>query len=932
MGGFRVGRLVLQVGMAALLQSLVPVGVSADDGADPTSKQDKASGRELMPVEGRAERFGVSEPVRDMPAAPLREIDPYLDPREIRNPAIRRVRKAPIRREAGVAGSPDQALSPAVVPNVMDPPLVTFEALNNFQSGQLIGGFVYPPDTNGDIGPNHYVQTVNLVVRVFNRNGTPASPTFLMSSLFAGLGGVCATTDDGDPIVLYDHLADRWLISQFALPNFPNPPFHQCVAVSQTGDPTGAYYAWDFVMPGANLNDYPHFGVWPDAYYMTDNQFLAPGLAFNGAGAFAFDRTKLLAGDPAASFIYFDLSLLDPNLGGMLPSDLDGPPRVRPNVFSMFTATEFGDPQGDALRLFEFTPNFVTPASSTFVELPFLPVAAFDPISPAGRADIPQPGTAIRLDSIGDRLMHRLQYRNFGTHESLVVTHTVDASGNPTAAVYRAAPRYYELRRALPGGAWTVREQATFAPADTVNRWMGSAAMDNDGNLAVGYSVSDATVTFPGIRYAGRLAADPLGGLAQGEATLQNGSGVQTGAANRWGDYSMLAVDPADDCTFWYTTEYYSNVNPGCTGGGATICWQTRVGSFKFASCTAGPANGTLTVGDATVTEGDVGSVDASFTVTLTPASSSTVTVNYSTANGTATAGSDYTATAGPLTFLAGQTTQFVLVPVIGDTLDEDNETFTVNLSGAIGATVADGVGLGTITDNDAPPTLGISDVSQAEGTGGTTSFAFAATLSAASGKTITVNADTADGTAIAPGDYATRSAVLTFPPGTTTMPFAVDVVGDPVIEADETFFVNLSGATNATIADGQGVATLVNDDSNYFTVTPCRLADTRSTTPPALVAGASRNFQIGGLCGIPADARAVAFNLTVTESTIAGFLSLHPTGQPLPVVSSINFVAGVTRANNAIIPLGTGGQIAVFNGMASGTVHLVLDVTGYFR
>jgi hypothetical protein len=284
------------------------------------------------------------------------------------------------------------------------------------------------------------------------------------------------------------------------------------------------------------------------------------------------------------------------------------------------------------------------------------------------------------------------------------------------------------------------------------------------------------------------------------------------------------------------------------------------------------------------------------------------------------------------LTFLAGQTSQPVLVPVTGDTMDEDDETFTVNLSGATGAAVADGQGLGTITDNDAPPSLAISDVTQAEGTGGTTPFGFAVTLSAASGKTVTVDADTADGTATAPSDYATRSAVVTFLPGTTTMPFIVDVVGDLVDEANETFVVNLSNPANATIADAQGLATLTNDDGNYFTLTPCRILDTRSTAPPALVAGASRNFAIGGQCGVPVDALAVMINMTVVDPTVVGHLRLHAAGQPLPLVAAINFGEGQTRANNAILPLGTGGQITVFTGMASGTVHFVLDVMGYFK
>jgi uncharacterized repeat protein (TIGR01451 family) len=403
-----------------------------------------------------------------------------------------------------------------------------------------------------------------------------------MSSLFAGSAGPCATRDDGDPIVLYDHLADRWLISQLAA---AAPISHECIAISQTGDPSGSYFVYDFPMPNAKFNDYPKFGVWPDGYYMTDNQFLAE--VFAGAGVFAFDRAKMLAGDPAASFIYFDLAALDPSIGGMLPSDLDGPPPPAgtPNPFAYFTAGEFGDPQGDALRIFDFHADFANPAASTFTERNESPIAtaAFDPnLCGFSRSCIPQPGTPVGLDAISDRLMFRLQYRNFGSHQSLVVNHTVDADGTDHAGI-----RYYELRRTLPGGTWSIHEQATFAP-DATHRWMGSAALDQKGNLAVGFSASD-NATFPSIRYAGRLATDLPGGLAQGEATLKIGAGSQTSSLSRWGDYSMLAVDPTDGCTFWYTSVYYAATS--------SSGWQTHIGSFAFPSCSQveGPANLSVT-------------------------------------------------------------------------------------------------------------------------------------------------------------------------------------------------------------------------------------------------------------------------------------------------------------------------------------------------
>jgi hypothetical protein len=269
-----------------------------------------------------------------------------------------------------------------------------------------------------------------------------------LGSLFAALPGPCANTNDGDPIVMYDQLADRWVISQFCWSPFGSVgPDHQIIAISKTGDATGAYYLYDFVMPNIKFNDYPHFGVWPDGYYMTDNQFNQAGTQFLGAGIFAFDRAKMLGGDPTASFIYFDKAEGCPaacEFGGMLPADMDGfvpPPAGAPNPVIQFDANEFG--ATDSLRIFDFHVDFATPASSTLTERTGSPlaVAAFDPREvPAGsRNVVPQPGGSA-VDVISDRLMFRLAYRNFGTHESLAMNHSVNAATNPA---FRAGVRYY---------------------------------------------------------------------------------------------------------------------------------------------------------------------------------------------------------------------------------------------------------------------------------------------------------------------------------------------------------------------------------------------------------------------------------------------------------------------------------------------------------
>ncbi len=496
----------------------------------------------------------------------------------------------------------DGALQLFVPPRLIPSPIVSFDGLSSADNFIAFGFRVYPSDTNGDVGPNHYVQMTNLLVRVFDKTGTPLTAPFKLSSLFSGLGGQCAAPDAGDPIVLYDPLADRWLLSQFAFAAINAPPYHECVALSQTGDPTGAYSVWDFVTPGNEFPDYPKLGVWPDAYYMSTVQFLNGG-AYDGVGAFAFNRAKMLAGDPTAEIIYFNRSVaVDPAAAPFLPADFDGltpPPAGAPNTFAAFAADDFGDPF-DGLRLWDFSPNFVTPASSTFTLRPesTLAVAPFGLAVPPGRRNIRQPPSppapapgandTMALDAIADRLLHPLQYRRAGSVESLVVSHTVGAPASTTLGTYRAGVRWYNLTRPV-GGNYAVLDQGTFAPADTVNRWMSSAAVDWMGNLAIGFSVSDGIATMPGIEYAGRLATDPPGTLAQGSATLIAGTGVQRGTASRWGDYSALAVDPLDDCTFWFTTEYYSAASQATS----TIGWLTRIGSFKFNECTPVP-KGTL--------------------------------------------------------------------------------------------------------------------------------------------------------------------------------------------------------------------------------------------------------------------------------------------------------------------------------------------------
>jgi subtilisin-like proprotein convertase family protein len=616
--------------------------------------------KSLTPVSSKAVSFGVSPAVRDLPVPAQVGKDKNAD-QNLKMVPNKIIRESIASESARSKVTRDAAIQTSAPAPSIPGTIVNFEGQSIHDTILLGQGFL-PPDTVGDVGPNHYVQAVNVTFRVYTKAGVPVTPVRSIGDLFGTIPGPCAGDESGDPIVLYDSYADRWLISQFC--TVANPNNHQLIAISQTSDPAGAYYLYDFMMPNNKFNDYPKFGVWPDGYYMTDNQFNQAGTVFLGGGAFAFDREKMLAGDPNASFIYFDLQPLDPTIGGMLPSDADGlnpPAPGTPNVFAYFIATEFGD-ASDGLRVFDFHADFDTPGNSTFIERPESPiaVAAFDPSTPAGRDHIEQPPPAnnatAALDSISDRLMHRLQYRNFGTHQSLIANHTVNVGTGTTQALHQAGVRYYELRNVA--GTYGVNEQATFAP-DTVNRWMASAAMDHQGNLAVGWSVSDAVSVFPGVRYAGRLASDPPNGLFQGEATMQAGGFVQTNTLSRWGDYSSMNVDPTDDCTFWYTQEYFLADEP------TTAEWHTRVGSFKVDTACQAPAQGTLAVN---VTDCDSG----------LPLQGAAITINNNLYGSTSPAGA-FGSQLSPGTYTVTISAPFYLPVTINGVIITNGNTTTIN-------------------------------------------------------------------------------------------------------------------------------------------------------------------------------------------------------------------------------------------------------------
>ncbi len=530
--------------------------------------------------EGKAHDIVLKNPVVSGPYLPVDTTGlppaPALNPERMTELIVRGAKPLPGHKPAldistGRTANVQSWLSPNIMPG----------ALTNWEGIAHTG--VLPPDANGQVGPNHYVQVVNsspgTQVRIWDKSGTQLYD-FGLQDLWPS-SDTCNQDAYGDPVALYDQIADRWVLTQFAL---PDPPYYECFAVSKTGAPTNDpndWHLYSFKVHDTKMNDYPKLGVWPDGYYMSVNQFNADD-SWGGAGVFVFDRDAMLNGN-SATFQYFDVADININYGGLLPSNLMGatlPPTGAPNYFMAVDMNWSGS--DDVLHIFEFHTDWNDPNNSSFTFVKDLVVDPFNwNFDGSGGSrdnwDIPQPDTNVELDSLSDRLMMHLWYRNYGDHESLVVNHTVNVgSGSDHAGV-----RWYEIRGGTVDATLAdaaIYQQGTYAP-DADNRWMGSVAMDRVGNLAVGFSVSSNTV-YPGIRYAGRLAGDPLGELSQGEAEIIAGGGGQTHDAARWGDYSSLTVDPADDCTFWFTTEYMQTTS--------SAGWQTRVGSFKFDNCCGG--------------------------------------------------------------------------------------------------------------------------------------------------------------------------------------------------------------------------------------------------------------------------------------------------------------------------------------------------------
>ena len=484
----------------------------------------------------------------------------------------------------------------------------TFEGISSVDTG------FNPPDTQGDVGPNHYIQVVNSAFEIWDKAGTSLTGHTNINDLWEDVSdaqAACRDSNSGDPIVLYDHLADVWVITKFTRPHFApsldidTDPDWQCIAVSRGPDPVNdGWYLYQFAMVdeyGANFShDYPKFGVWPDGYYMGSQA----GFDCCDLNIVIFDRANMINGNPA------DSQSLD--AGGnpsifWLPADLDGPPPPAGTpgyIARQVDSAYYGVGGSDRIEIQSVNVDWANPANTALGAVQAITVLDFEETLCGGgnpglfQYCIPQPGVVSQLEALTVWPMFKLQYRNFGDRDTLVFNHTVNADGNGTAGV-----RWYELERATPGtGAWTLRQQGTYSPQNSGNskpehRFMGSIAMDRFGNMALGYSVSSANLVtdgdavdgYPSIRYTGREDDAPLGLMPEVEVIMAQGTqsrdedGISSGPGDpvssvRWGDYSSMTVDPVDDCTFWYTQEYLTLANNS---------WSTRIAAFSFAECSA---------------------------------------------------------------------------------------------------------------------------------------------------------------------------------------------------------------------------------------------------------------------------------------------------------------------------------------------------------
>ncbi len=510
---------------------------------------------------------------------------PQIPPQRFERPEREDPESRPTTAPGTVETTSSQQTASALTPPSPSAPAPA--TTNNFDGLDFATwGAGHPPDTNGDVGPTYYIQTINTSVGIFRKSDNVRVAAFTFNTLMSqgSFGNLCDTNNFGDPVVLYDTFEDRWIITDFAFTldgsgNVINPPgTFQCFAVSKTGDPVVGGWNFYSISIVGGLGDYPKFGIWPDGLYMTASIFGYPaGAPFQNPRVWALNKAQMYAGAPSVQVVTFDAPAADFTV---LPSNArlqtGTPPPGTPNYF--LSSWEFTN----GLTVYKFHVDWTSPLLSTFTG-PDIPIAATSWPNAAVPNALSSGGNA--LDVLQIRAMVQNQYTNIGGVESLWATHTV-RRGNTSGL---AAPRYYQVN--VTGGtvAAAIPQASTWDPdgANVISRFMPSVAVDRVGNMALGYSTSSST-TFPAIKYAGRLATDPINTLSQTEQVLIQGTGTQTGSCGgtciRWGDYSAMTLDP-DGCTFWYTNMYY---------GTSGLSFLTRIGSFSYPSCTPVGAGGTV--------------------------------------------------------------------------------------------------------------------------------------------------------------------------------------------------------------------------------------------------------------------------------------------------------------------------------------------------
>jgi hypothetical protein len=795
----------------------------------------------------------------------------------------------PESRHPQVPPTPEQG-NVALAP--MPSPLQNFEGLA-FTTGVTGGaaGAGWPPDVNGDVGPNHYIESVNDAFGIYNKTGTFVAG-FTENSLWsgAGTGTPCDNSNFGDPVVVHDAVADRWILSNFAFhvngSGTPVSPFYECIAVSQSSDPvSGGWFLYAVRMdpggtglpPVGTLGDYPKFGIWTDCLYMSSNEFTFPAGTFAGAAFLSFSRTALYSGaalTSSNSALGFISSSVDPFT--MIPSNLNGtsagslPPAGTPNYYVSESQTAF------AFEVRKFTAGAGCGAGGT-MSAP-VNVSQTSYTTPSQNI-VPQPAPATSsnlLDSLGDRMMQKVQYRKIGSVESLWVVHTVRSSASSSTR-----PQWAQIN--VSGGTVSTVpvQQQIYAPDTTLWRWMGSLAVDALGDMALGYSTSNATSpNFPSIAYSGRLAADPLNNLPQTEVQLMAGSGSQVNTCggqpcHRWGDYSSMSIDPADDCTFWYINEYYDTQANGNTGH-----WHTRIGSFKFPTCSGSVVTHTVTpsVGtpSGTISPSTPQTVNDGQTIafTLTPATGFVIANVTGTCGGTL-AGSTYTT--NPVTADCTVIANFAAAPPIAS-ITPNPMTFTLNA----GATTSSplhiaNTGGGSLTWSIAEAPAACASPSDVPW------LSENPTSGSVSGGSSQDSSVTVDATSLAPGGYSAELCVTTNDTTHVLVAVPVNVTVNAVF-VPPTLAKAFAPATVQVNVPSTVTLTLANPNASAITLT----ASLGDTLPSGLLVASPPNASTTCTGGtVNANAGATAFSLA--------------SGAGIPANGSCTVVVDVVAATAAV-------------------------------